>query len=91
MAQDPKTYKAEEDPERAFYLMSFLNIARDFPRTASLASSFSRELHAMSLRQADRDEKENAANLKEAAAAAAKAAAETSESDESPPTRARGR
>jgi len=88
MAQDPKTYKAEEDPERAFYLMSFMNIARDFPRTAALTASFGRELHAMSLRQADKDEKENAARLKEEAA---KAAAETSESDESPPTRARGR
>lgn len=90
MAKDPKEYKAEEDVERAFYLVSAAHLMRDYLGTAALAASFVKELVAMNTRQAERDAKENAERVKEEAAAASKAAA-ASESDESPPTRARGR
>jgi hypothetical protein len=80
-------YKAEEDAERAFYLMNFCHLSRDYPQTAALAASFLRELGAMNARQVERDAKDVADRLKSAAASAAAA----SESDESPPTRARAR
>jgi hypothetical protein len=82
-------YKAEEDAERAFYLMHFCHLSRDYPQTAALAASFLRELAAMNARQVERDAKDTADRLKAAAAAASAAAA--SESDESPPTRSRAR
>jgi hypothetical protein len=86
MAKDPKEYKAEEDVERAFYLVSAAHLMRDYLGTAALAASFVKELVAMNTRQAERDAKENAERVKEEAAASKAAAA--SESDESPPTRA---
>ena len=55
MATDDRTYKSAEDPQRAYFLLSFLNIAREFPQTSALAASFGQELHAMNLRQAERD------------------------------------
>lgn len=75
MAQDPKNFKAEEDPERAFYLMSFSHLARDYPATAALTASFMKELAAMSLRQKERDEK----------------ALRNVEDDDAPPRQARAR
>jgi hypothetical protein len=86
MAKDPKDYKAEEDVERAFYLVSAAHLMRDYLGTAALAASFVKELVAMNTRQAERDAKETADRVKEEAAKASAAAA--SESDESPPTRA---
>lgn len=73
---DPKNYKSQEDPERAFYLISACNIMRDFPSTTALAASFIKELHAMNLRQQESDQKEA-----QAAAKAKVAVAEISESD----------
>jgi len=89
--KDPKAYKAEEDAERAFYLVSAAHLMRDYLGTAALCASFVRELNAMNLRQAERDEKDTADRVKEEQAASAKAAAATSESDESPPTKAAAR
>jgi len=87
-----KDYKAEEDVERAFYLVSAAHLMRDYLGTSALAASFVRELTTMNARQAERDAKETAERVKEEAAAALKAsAAVTSESDDSPPTRARSR
>jgi hypothetical protein len=54
---DEKSYKSQEDPERAFYLISACNIMRDFAKTNALAASFVRELHAMNLRQEEADQK----------------------------------
>jgi len=47
MATDEKTFRAQEDPQRAYFLLGFLNAARDFPRTSALSAAFSKELHAM--------------------------------------------
>lgn len=48
-------YKAQEDAERAFYIINFCHLARDYPQTSSLAASFLRELAAMNARQTERD------------------------------------
>jgi hypothetical protein len=53
-----ENYKSAEDPERAFYLISALNIMRDYPKTTALAASFIRELHEMNERQVERDAEE---------------------------------
>jgi len=62
-------YKSPEDPQRAYFLLGFLNTAKDYSQTSSLSAAFLRELAAMNSRQAARD-------TKEAAAAKAKAAHE---------------
>jgi hypothetical protein len=91
MANDEKTYKSQEDPERAFYLISACHVMRDFPKTTSLAAAFIRELNAMNLRQEERDVKDREQVTKEAAAQAAKEqpAKETAEDPRHAPTVAR--
>jgi hypothetical protein len=51
-------YKSSEDPQRAFYLISALNIMREYPMFAALRASFDSELHEMNQRQVERDQKE---------------------------------
>lgn len=86
---DPKTYKAEEDAERAFYLISFCNVAKDYLATQALAASFMKELTAMNLRQAERDTKEREAAMREAQHMASMAEDEEKKKSEADfPTRA---
>jgi hypothetical protein len=64
MATDEKT----EDPQRAYFLLGFLNAARDFPQTQALSAAFARELREMNLRQAQREETDERAKQEAAKA-----------------------
>jgi len=74
-AEEAKDYKCEYDVERIQRLVLSAHYMRDYPATTALASSLTRELTAMSLKQAEADAKEKeewAKELAEARAADAK-------------------
>src|SRR6516164_4896164 len=76
-AEEAKDYKCEYDVERIQRLILSAHYMRDYPATTALASSLTRELTAMSLKQAEADAKEKeewAKELAEARAADARAA-----------------